>query len=441
MLIYTHGRAVYYLSIYTNSGCYNLISSIFLNMLFKNSFENHKNNENREGKKAFERLAKELIFTENREVDLCVENIPRISISIQEELMRLSNQARANFLSSYHDLIVRLDKMDESNDSKKAGLLEEQSIMGAHRRIIEQKGEKMVSLESLKSICMLFYGIRSGDGYYGYGFTPALVAENSKDPEQFRLNCLGVTASLGAYCKSIGFDLKMVITPDHPSLLVDVEGKKYLIDISQPEIISDDCIEEMDGYSIIRYDERLMMVHDFDKGYLYEVLENFSVLRNIVLNRSHDFLPGSEKEGRELAERHKDVLCAYDWHKLQLEFFPDIEKSFQENESLWKAEIERVRDVRREQYVDTKMLEAIKFAIKADHEMSRKGQSEANEEIRDLSREYRDDILNFLRQDTVLPDGMPVSLIIFYKSIKEFLNGEDGWVKDGVFSRITKVLD
>jgi hypothetical protein len=383
-----------------------------------------------EEQEAWERLSNELIFTHHVGVPIAPEYVTEISEEIQDDFVELKEAERHQQITG---LIALLDKHlgghHSSNLGDQMSMLDSDTLKSSPQEFIA-KFKKSLSMET------------SDSGYFGWGFTPKL-ASKGQDEIKIQMNCLGQAITLGGYCKKVGIRVEMGITPDHPYVIANIDGKKYLIDnTGEPKDLTDG-LEQKDGYSIYRpqrenleeTQNRMIIIQDFDQAVLYQTLENFAVLSNLARDEHIYILPGSKTEGENIAREHREALLQTDWQELQTKLFPNLVKSFHENSEEWSKEIQRVKNLRVKQYKGTVLSDAFHNAIKLTS-MKDTDFDNAFPEIIKQARVFKDVVMLYLRNGIEMNNDVPKDLILFFQSVREFIEKEDKQAKVILYNSI-----
>lgn len=304
---------------------------------------------------AFKTLADTLIFETPTDLALSKKNISALSRLVQESFRKqdeLHEQAKHEF---FQDLITRAlsdarkvigqDPPEAPQNNENGGVEEEKKI-----------DERSFTEKVLGAAQM--YTVSHGSqywqtqGYGAWGFTPKIAGIRTKDfdrpYERDGKNCFGVVQGLGALFNKMGLECEMGITVDHPFAIVQVEGKTYLASLYGVHEAKG-TFEMREGYKMYKPSPEdnipytLMTVWNFDEALVYELLENFEVLRQMSLGNKIENLPGTEESGMKIAEQYKNVLQAASWRDMQKKLVPRLAEYFRDEQSAWAIEQERRR--------------------------------------------------------------------------------------------------
>ncbi len=263
-------------------------------------------------------------------------------------------------------------------------------------------------------------------GYFGWGFTPKIASdyevEQQKTGEDHKIrlnyNCFGNAAYIGAICRKRGLVTRFGMTPDHPFIIVDLPDGPYLYDMSRPRKMYG-TFEERNGYSVYIPDrkdklaQKLILVHDFRRALIYEILENVEALRR-TLAASDDkvqLLLGELKHGLQLAEEYRSVVTKTSWSQLQHKLFPEISRSFYENKDAWEKEMVTINSQRVLQYPMRTVRDALTIALLGRSSLHIWGPDisllPAIKTFKNKIRKHRRSVGSHLLFGHSLPRGMP----------------------------------
>lgn len=271
---------------------------------------------------AFKRLATELIFQENFDLNISNEN-----------KYRVINKIISKFMLNYLDV-----ERKEKNDGDPNKLT-----------------------------------------YSHVGFTPALSLE--LDNGALGLNCVGraiFTGAIQEVYSRLGFSkVYMALGANHPEIIIKRKDEWTLVNLGDdgdlrytsltPEV------EEYQEVKIFRFDEfkldnksKLFLVFNYRNAVLYEILENFAYLRSVCLEETESFLPGSKEHVLDICKKYKKIIVAGDWKKLQEILFPTITSVFRIMDEEMGEEILRVRSTEVE---DSRMIVYENARFNAENEI------------------------------------------------------------------------
>ncbi|MES2060029.1 MAG: hypothetical protein V4438_03295 [Patescibacteria group bacterium] len=338
-------------------------------------------------KEAWQKLGSELIYNSESVPELSPASAKEASEQIQEEYLQLFK-----------------DDQDRMHKIVTEGIAYREKMLG---KIDGQENKPALNSEPAKQTSPdIFYHLiwehTIGGQYYGWGFTPKLA----RNVDELRPNCLGVAILLGAYAKSQGDEIEMAITPDHPSVVVKRDGKRFMLGKEGDTEIKKDGIEEKNEYAIYRpkdseQSDKMMIIADFDQAVLYETFENMAVLRNLSEQSEQYTLPSTKSEGEKIAAKHKEALQSADWKSIQNKLFPKLSKAFSDNKEEWEAEIARAKDLRKRQYLAKNILGIFKevAAKKQTVEDTEAFWQSANEHLAKFNEEEKEDIVETIRKN------------------------------------------
>jgi hypothetical protein len=419
-------------------------------MKFMERFEKKQPLISKEEQVAFQELGKEIIFTEDVDLSLTPENIPALSEAVQQQFIDIQEKRRRKNMMEFYQ-ITRAYPLVTGEEWKEK--IKEYDVFTPSLMKLSEK--------DFLTHMYLHFGMTvhfdQGNGYDSRGFTPKLAQYENE--ENVEANCVGYTTQFGAYCKKRGLKIELGVTPDHPVVIAEADGKKYIVDGQLPPVELHGVFEQKDGYKIYRVssedrierlgkeegeedeplDQKLIMVHDFNQAVMYEVFENVAIFSDIAKDAEADTVPGSRREVHEAAKKHAGVLQKADWRSMQAKLFPTIERSFAENKTEWDEEISRMKDFRKKERKDSVMLDIL---FTAQNETSLKGVpfKEAQKDIREMSHKYKNEIKAFFIYSFEWSAVVPDDIKAFFTSIKGALNKEDvevaKYIRDRIWSKI-----
>ncbi|MES2223781.1 MAG: hypothetical protein V4469_02495 [Patescibacteria group bacterium] len=374
--------------------------------------------------KAWHRVANELVFVNDPNIDLTQSNVDQISETIQREMLELP-VTQAGKIKSVHDSISQTFEK-----------------LGIDPAGIKVTGEQTKTLDDINNLAR----VNAIDSYQGWGFTPRLA----EDPEGgSALNCLGKAIALGTDLKDEGFAVRMAITPDHPYIAVEFEGKNYLLgyQTETPLDMESLTIERKDGFEIVRIEtnkdndgqSRILLVVDFNQAVVHEILENIAVLERISKQEDIYLLPGTDQKGQAVATKHKDTLEAADWKLVQGKILPHMRKMFENDE--WKKEVVRMQEVRDEQY-------RAKFWDSAFNETDEVLNERLEDAERKISRaeliqqtkQYPIWMYDYVTGNVPMDEKIPLELLVFADILKSKLLKESPKIQEQLKARLRKNL-
>jgi hypothetical protein len=308
----------------------------------------------------------ELVFIEPSNLPFTRENIKSISEKIQKEFIKVFNDKYNSYFSNmfpkfftHTDKDFSLDNIDKSPSIY---------LFGAINYLGLSKFEKDTK------------------PYDEIGFTPKLSKMSANHIGG--LNCFGYLVLIGSMCKVRGIPVEICIRPDHPLLLVTLEGQKYIVDPLAGTTPLDKVkgklkkvegkLEKMKGKLNIRNGKKIffqdyskackkwsqmMYIHDFDEGIIYEILENLEVYRQVALGKENIFLPNMERECRKLIESHKDFFLMNNWRMVQENIFPDIHETFLHFEKEWRREQKIIRRWRNSDFTNELLYQVLEKGL------------------------------------------------------------------------------
>lgn len=417
-------------------------------MELKKVFERKKPLISPEEQESFRELGKEMIFTEEVDLPLSKENIPAISEAMQQQFINIQTERRRRNLESINRFEARFLTSEQIEQRNKEHYIFTPSMMDLPER------------EFLWHLYVRF-GMTSvfdqGNGYDSRGFTPKLAKYDNE--ENVETNCVGLTTMFGAYCKKRGLKVELGITPDHPMVIVEAEGVQYIVDGQRPPIKLHGVFDEKDGYKIYHVspddreggledeksgnpiDQKFIIVHDFNRAVMYEVLENISIFKSVANNEEVDLVPGSRREVYELSKKYAEVLKKGDWRSMQQKLFPEIERSFVENKDAWTEEIERMKDFRKQEKKNSLMLDLLFLAQNETH-FKDKDFNESQNAIRSMSKEYKDDIKAFFIYGFEFGPDIPEDIKNFFTFLRTALQKQDlevaKYIRDRIWNKINE---
>lgn len=281
---------------------------------------------------AWHKLAQELIFIKDPDIDLNPNSVDEISEAIQREMLELP--------------VTQIGK--------------DKYLTKAMNRAFEKIGLGSVDVnmepitpKSLGDINELATINSTLDAYQSWGFTPRLAQTEDGDTS---LNCLGKAIALGTELKQSGLLVKIAISPDHPYVIVKYDNKDYLLGYKEGPIDIEKWLTQKDSFGIVNIPDntdndgkpRMLLVTNFNHGVLHEVLENFAVLQQMGKQGDTYLLPGTAEKGKKILGEHNEIIDSANWKSLQCKVLPHMQQMFESEE--WQNEVKRMQEVRDEQY-------------------------------------------------------------------------------------------
>lgn len=379
---------------------------------------------------AFAKLGQELIFTKPVGEKINRNTAAAISRKIQDEMVDMEDDNQIKMRSYVTNQIVNLSLINtETGEIKKTETDEQES---KYVSVFDQYQEKKMGDEEFLKTFTDFYVDRpvydASHQYDGWGFTPKLIKELDEDWKdaglhKIKRNCFGNVIGLGAYYRKRGLRFDMGITADHPYAVVYLDSGTYLADIGGVRKIQGE-IEDHGTYKMYRPTaengivSHMILIHNFDDGVLYEILENMEVLRRMSLGKDVVNLPNTREDGLKIAEAHKETLQQINWKDLQSKLFPGIASSFADNKEAWGKEIEDIAKERPMHYAQKVFFDALK---KAQWKTTFAGTSfpEGQQALLKEFETYQDKIVAYVRDDVPFDDSVSENTKNFFVRLKE----------------------
>ncbi len=390
---------------------------------------------------AFKDLGNKLIFNEPFDEAISKENVVQISQKIQKEFLSLDERHQKAIGKNINFEIIT--PMTEEDAEKFGGVFGEILKNAVKKQVdisfdYEKMYEKMMQQHLALSEKNFLIEKTSHIGIYstfyeGWGFTPKLANYldwDDKDPGfKVARNCFGNAQTLGAYCKLKGIKIDMGIAADHPLIIAYLEDGVYRADAGRLKKLEGTLVEES-SYKIYRpvpedkLHDKMIMIHDFDKALVYELLENMEVLRQLSLGEKSLTLPKQYDGGMSIASKNKDILQKINWKDLQFRLFPEIAASFSVHNKEWSEEVEHMRTLRKEWYIDEIFEKATYIGKNATH-FKEMGFQKAQELMIEESRTHREDIVKFLKEDMQFKENVSENIKNFFTAFKEEIKKEN----------------
>ncbi len=161
-----------------------------------------------------------------------------------------------------------------------------------------------------------------------------------------------------------------------------------------------------------------MTVWNFDEALVYELLENFEVLRQMSLGNEVESLPGTEGSGMKLAEQHRGVLQGASWRAIQEKVTPRLAAYFSDNDIIWKLEADRVSLARGINKFFIEVMEAGQSATTLK-DMS---YDDFTKKFLPIAKIRRQAIVNFVVSDVGFDPETPADVVLFAQRAKDVLS-------------------
>ncbi len=219
-------------------------------------------------------------------------------------------------------------------DSKKYSLVNKALPFGAEERFEYE-------------FLMIHYLQTLSPALTGEGFTP--VISSHPDDSINGLNCLGKAIILGTLIKELGYVVRLGIMPDHAAVIFTHNEQHYYCDIQNIELKllhgTFTQHEEYEWYVSSEDDKmlfRLIAIHDFEKGIVNAIFENFAYLKALpsmeVLTEDQKSMAAINRKEFSFAEK---INCV-DWAAMQTAFFAGLNAYKHHYESDFVLECERI---------------------------------------------------------------------------------------------------
>ena len=331
-------------------------------------------------RRAFKMLADALIFNEPLEHELTKDNVPLIAQKLRKEMIDLDTRSQRKMQIEVENLFTKLSLNDEEvgGTERRRTVLEKTEY--ELNSFLQEVLDTMSTPEGtfLLGFANSYANIHPMYEQYMYdkwGFTPRLAELHRKADHPFlanaavRKNCFGTTLGLGSYFGVRGLKFDLAITADHPYVVVYLEKGTYLASLGLPKKLHNKIVER-NGYKTYRPHPKddlphsFMVIHDFDRCMLYEVLENMEMLRLLSDGVDATRLPDTFESGFEVADAHKDVLQKTDWKLLATKLFPEITRSLLENREDWQHELDHIIPIRKRHHAENVLHKAMEEAQK-----------------------------------------------------------------------------
>lgn len=390
----------------------------------------------RQEQRAFSELAGTLIFDSPVNLKLSRKTVPALAHQVQDEFLRQELAHEQAKLDWVQDAVQKVLQVGAELARKKADA--SQRVPAAQPEPPQESPPRKVAafIQEKESVTEAFIqtseqylvgrGVDDSNPYNAWGFTPKLAGALTRDVGfsfgKDGCNCFGVVQILGGLYRKMGFDFQMGITVNHPFAIVEVEGKTYLSSLYGVHEAKG-TFETHDGYKLYKPSPEddlpytLMVVRDFDEALVYELLENFEVLRQMSLGNKVSNLPGTEESGMKIAEQHRGLLQSASWRSLQEKLFPELSDYFRQHAVEWGKEQERDVIVRRVWQESKKLLQDGKSAtsyraLPFDTFI---------EQFVPLAKSHGQAIKNFIAADVELDEEIPADVVLFSQKVKETL--------------------
>lgn len=408
----------------------------------------------REEEVAFAQLANKLIFLNDFELKLSRKNIPKIAAEIKKEYLNIELEFKKNSdkeMSLINDMISNLDVViattsqddedgdrvevvdEKENDNLEVDKIKPVETMEDFLESILPK--EPINIESIKKFIEVTLDYkRYGDivEYSPTGFTPALsmIRRGGITPKNvfetlIDRNCFGFTICIGAFFEKMNLNFEFGHSADHPYVVLYLNDETYLTSNFGVEKF-EGKEEVVDGFKVLRSDKLIgkhehILVTNFDEGLVFEIFENFELLRQMLLGNDYLTLPNTEKSMKEISSKYEEVLQKADWQKIQTKLFPEISKYFSDNKDLWDKEKDRI--VAQRYMVE---MQNIVFDIfyKAQ-KLTRYGELDFKEGLKLLKSEmvpYVEDMKKYLFEGREMDEQVSENVKIFFDYVKKFLD-------------------
>lgn len=388
---------------------------------------------NRKEQAAFSELADTLIFETPAHFKLTRKNVPELSRYVQESFRvqdESHEQARNEFLQD-----LMMNAIQNARQGLRIAVGEDTPNTPQVKKRKESQAEKKIDERSVTEQVLAAVGMYITDhgsqywqsqGYGAWGFTPKLAAMRTKDYERpyekDGKNCFGVVQGLGAFLSNMGLPFEMGITADHPFAVVEIEGKTYLASLFGVHEAKG-TFETHDGYKMYapspedKLPYKLMTVWNFDEALVYELLENFEVLRQMSLGNEVESLPGTEEGGMKLAEQHRGVLQGASWRTIQEKVTPRLAAYFREHQAEWGPEVERINMAR---HINHSFVEIMKAGQSATS-LKDASPEAFQKEFLPIAKTHGQAIVNFIVSDVECDSEVPTDVVLFAQNVKDML--------------------
>lgn len=384
---------------------------------------------NRKEQAAFSELADTLIFETPAHFKLTRKNVPELSRYVQESFRvqdESHEQAKNEFIQD-----LMMDALRGLRTAVGADTPDTEQVTKKEEGQVEKKiDERSVTEKILTAVQLYISGhgkqYWQSQGYGAWGFTPKLAAMRTKDYERpyekDGKNCFGVVQGLGAFLNNMGLPFEMGITADHPFVVVEIEGKTYLASLFGVHEAKG-TFETRDGYKMYapspedKLPYKLMTVWNFDEALVYELLENFEVLRQMSLGNEVESLPGTEESGMKLAEQHRGVLQGASWRTIQEKVTPKLATYFREHQAEWGPEVKRINMAR---HINHSFVEITKAGQSATS-LKDASPEAFRKEFLPVAKANGQAIVNFIVSDVEFDSEVPADVVLFAQSVKDML--------------------
>ena len=390
---------------------------------------------------ALKELADALIFNEPLECEFIAENIPLIAQKLKQEMIELDTASQRTMQLSTEDLFnkipgLRSDRtqevLDKTDLQLNVFLKEIQEMSG-----ISDKSFVIGFTGSYATPCVFREHLK----YNKWGFTPKLANFVHSDDDYFfkdvavRKNCLGTTLGLGSYLAKRGIRFDLAITADHPYVVAYLEKETYFVGFGLHKLHN--TIVQHDGYKTYRPHPKdklphsFVIIHDFDRCALYEILENMAMLALVAKGVDATRLPNTFKHAAEITNIHAETLLKADWKALATKLFPEITRSLVENAEDWHHEFEQILSTRKRQYVEHVYFMAAEKAYK-ETMFAHSSFKMAHAMLMHEFVMHPSEIVAHVRHGTPFPDAWWRSdnIVRYFKVINEHLDKESPEIRE-----------
>jgi len=382
---------------------------------------------------AFSELADTLIFETPAHFKLTSKSVPKLSRYVQESF-RVQDESHERARNEFFQDLM-MNALQNDLQGLRTAVGEDTPNTPQLKKREESQVEKKIDGRSVteKVLTAIQHYISShgreywqSQGYGAWGFTPKLAAMRTKDYERpyekDGKNCFGVVQGLGAFLSKMGLPFEMGITADHPFVVVEVEGKTYLASLFGVHEAKGN-FETRDGYKMYvpspedKLPYKLMTVWNFDEALVYELLENFEVLRQMSLGNEVESLPGTEESGMKLAEQHRGVLQGASWRAIQEKVTPHLAAYFREHQAEWGPEVDRINMAR---HINHSFVEIMKAGQSATS-LKEASPETFRKEFLPIAKAHGQSIVNFIVSDVECDSEVPADVVLFSQSVKDML--------------------
>jgi hypothetical protein len=385
---------------------------------------------NRREKEAFSELADTLVFETPQHFKLSRKNVPELSRLLQEAFRKqdeLHEEAVREYVADLQGSTIAKNRKALSIEIPEISSTREELEIVEEKKLDERSFTEQV-LDAAR-MYIVDHGRQywQSQGYDVWGFTPKLAAARTKKYirpyERDGKNCFGVVQGLGGIFNQMGLAFEMGITADHPFAVVQVEGITYLASLFGMKEAKG-TFEQRDGYKMYtpapedKIPYKLMTVWNFDEALVYELLENFEVLRQMSLGNEVETMPGSEESGMRLTEQYRGALQAASWRDIQSKVTPRLATYFRTHQDEWAGELERVSLQREINH----FFEEVMDAGQAMTSMEALPLNDFYRKFLPVAKQHRLAIRNFILSDVECGPDTPSDVVLFARGARDVLN-------------------